>query len=125
MSKKHFILNILVFIFLFLSCTFGQQDDPRSKKIIDDMTAKFKSYTNVSFDFSVTIETGQEISETKQEGKIWVKSAAKYKIELPDVVIYFDGSKEYRYLPPPVNEVTIGKPDPDDNDFQLLNPLNQ
>jgi len=64
----------------------------------------------------------QDNSETEHEGKIWVKND-KYKLEIPDYVIYFDGMKIYQYLPG-VNEVNITKPDPyeDDEDFQLLNP---
>ena len=119
MSK---IFNAIVFTFLFLSCAYSQIDDPRSKKIIDDMTAKFKTYPSVSLNFSITVENRQDGSETEQEGGIWVKSN-KYKLEVPDLVIYFDGSKVYQYMPH-VNEVNVTKPAPDedDEDFQLLNP---
>ena len=115
------ILNCLLFSFLL--CTYSQVDDPRSKKIIDDMTARFKSYSSVSLDFSISIENLQNGSETNQAGKVWVKSD-KYKLEVPDYVIYFDGTKIYQYMPLPINEVIITKPDADedDEDFQLLNP---
>ena len=119
MSNKIFVL--CVSLFAFLLCTNGQ-DDPRSQKIIDDMTAKFKSYPSVSLSFSVSITQLQDKSKTEQDGKIWLKGN-KYKLEVPDYVIYFDGSKIYQYMPE-VKEVNITKPDPDedDEDFQLLNP---
>ena len=112
----------IVLAFLFSFNVYGQQDDARSKKIIDDMTAKFKTYPSVFLDFSVNMKQMQDKSETDHEGKIWVKKD-KYKLEIPDYVIYFDGSKIYQYLPG-VNEVNITQPDPyeDDEDFQLLNP---
>ena len=123
MSKKLFILHSSFFTLFFLFCAYGQQNDPRSQKIIDDMAAKFKTYPSVSLSFSATITQLQDNSETEMEGKIWVKST-KYKLEIPEYVIYYDGSKIYQYLPE-VNEVNIYKPDPDDDneDFQLLNPL--
>ena len=87
------------------------------------MTAKFKTYPSVSLTFSAIITKLQDKSETALEGKIWVKSN-KYKLEIPEYVFYFDGSKHYQYQPE-VNEVYITPPDPDENneDFQLFNPL--
>ena len=119
MPKKIFILFFSLFAFLL--CTNGQ-DDARSQKIIDDMTAKFKSYPSVSLSFSANITQLQDKSEMEQDGKIWLKGN-KYKLEIPDQIFYFDGSKIYRYLPED-HEVYINKPDPDedDEDFQLLNP---
>ena len=117
MSKKIFVLYISLFAFLL--CANGQ-DDAHSQKIIDDMTAKFKSYPTVSLSFSATITQLQDKPETKQDWKIWLKGN-KFKLEIPDCVIYFDGSKIYQYMPE-VKEVTVNKPDEDDEDFQLLNP---
>jgi len=118
MSKK--ILSFSVFSFFALFCIYGQ-DDAYSQKIIDDMVAKFKTYSSVSLNFSANI-TLQDRSETEQEGTIWLKNN-KYKLEISDDVIYYDGSKIYHYMPK-VKEVTINKPDPEDDseDFQLLNP---
>jgi len=123
MSKKLFILHSSLFTLLFLFCAYGQQDDPRSQKIIDDVAAKFKTYPSVSLDFSAIITQLQDNSETEFTGKIWLKSN-KFKLEIPEYVIYYnDGSKIYQYLPG-VNEVNITKPDPNDDneEFQLLNP---
>ena len=124
-TNKLSIINCqlsIVFVLLFFSFnTFGQ-NDPRSKKIIDDMTAKFKTYPSVSLNFSVNILQLQDKSEVNQEGKIWIKNN-KYKLEIPEYVIFFDGLKIYQYLPG-VHEVNITQPDPfeSDEDFQLLNP---
>jgi len=123
-SSQFSILLVLLFSFnaIVPYAAFGQKDDTRSKKIIDDMTAKFKTFQSVSLDFSVNILQLQDNSETNMNGKIWIKND-KYKLEIPEYVIYFDGSKIYQYLPE-VNEVNITQPDPNesDEDFQLLNP---
>ena len=120
---KMFIFSSLFVSFFFLFSAFGQVDDPRSKKIIDDMVVKFNTYPSMSVDFSMLIENKQDGSETEQEVKFSVKKD-KYKLEVPDFVLYFDGTKNYQYFPPPINEVMITIPYPDDDveDFQLLNP---
>ena len=122
MSKKFFILHSSFFILLFLFCSYGQQSDPRSQRIIDDMTARFKSYPSVSLNFTLNITHLQDDSESEEhEGRIWIKNNM-YKLETSDFVIYFDGTNIYQFLPD-VNEAYKTKPDPAENDdFQLLNP---
>ena len=111
-----------LFSLLFLFCAYGQVDDPRSKKIIDDMAARFKSYPSVSIDFSATIMQRNQ-SVTEMTGKIWVKGSNMYKLELPEMVISSDGTKIYQHQLE-VKEVIIQKLDPNEDDgyFQLLNP---
>lgn len=119
-TKKIFTLH-LFFTFFCILCVYGQ-NDTLSQKIIDDMAAKFKTYPSVSISFSVTVTQLQDNPETVQDGKLWVKGN-RYKLEIPDFVIYFDGSKIYQYFPE-AKEVNISPPDPDENveDFQLMNP---
>ena len=114
-------LAICFFATFSLHCAYAQ-DDTRAQKIIDDLTAKFKTYPSVSIDFSVNIIQLQDKSEMTQQGKIWLKGG-KYKLETTEYIIYFDGSKIYRYMPE-VKEVNVDRPDPDadDEDFQLMNP---
>lgn len=120
MSKKLFIINFSLLIFLF--CSYGQQGDSRSREIIDNMTARFKTYPGLALNFSLIITQLQDESETKHEGKIWIKSN-KFKLEIFDFVMFSDGSNIYQYLPD-VNEAYKTKPDPSENDgdFQLFNP---
>jgi len=110
-----------LFSLLFLICSYGQVDDPRSKKIIDDMAAKFKTYPSVAIDFSATV-TQKNQTNIEQEGKLWLKGNL-YKLEIPDQIISFDGKKIYQHLLD-VKEVNIMPPDPDEDDeiFQLMNP---
>ena len=122
MSKKISILSSSVLTLFFIFCAYGQ-NDPVSQKIIDDMTARFKTFQSVAVNFSFVVINIQNNSETEpNDGKLWVKGE-KYKLDLPpEYVIYFDGDKIYQYLPT-VNEVNIARPDLDDDDeFQLLNP---
>jgi len=121
MSKIFFTSHFSLLISFFLLCAHGQED-ARSQKIIDEMVAKFKTYPSVSISFSATVTQWQDKPEQEQEGKLWLKGN-KYKLELPDFVIYFDGSKIYHHHLK-AKEVNIAKPNPDENneDFQLMNP---
>ena len=116
MTKKFLFFQILFFSFL---CSNYGQDDVRSQKIIDDMATKLKTYPSVSLEFSATISSLQNKSETEQEGKLWLKSS-KYKLETSEFVIFSDGSKNYNYMPA-VKEVYVN-PNENSDDFQLLNP---
>ena len=112
---------ISLVLFCFAICAYGQ-NNARAQKIIDDLTAKFKTYPGVSIDFSATVTQLQDKSESTYNGKITLKGN-KYKLEIPEYIIYFDGAKVYQYLPD-VKEVNVSRPDADeDNDeFQFLNP---
>ncbi len=110
------------FILFCLAFSANGQESTRSQKIIDDLTAKFKTYPSVLIDFSATVTQLQDKTESTYEGKIWLKGN-KYKLEIPDYVIYYDGAKIYQYMPD-ANEVNVTLPvaDENDEDFQLLNP---
>lgn len=113
--------NIVILLFYSAFVAYGQ-DDTRAQKIVDEATAKFKTYPSVSIDFSATVTQLQDKSESACRGKIWMKGM-KYKLEIPDYIIYFDGAKIYQYMPN-VKEVNVVKPDTnnEDEDLQMLNP---
>ena len=114
-------VRILIILFCFAPNASGQEDG-RSLKIIDDVSVKFKTHPSVSVDFSATVTQLQDKSENEFSGKIWLKKD-KYKLEVPEYVIYFDGEKIYQYLPD-VKEVNVSRPDANekDEDIQMLDP---
>lgn len=118
---RHSSLAVWLVLCCSAICAYGQ-NDARAQKIIDDLAAKFKTYPSVSIDFSATVTQLQDKSESTSTGNIRLKGN-KYKLEVPENVIYFDGSKVYQYLPD-VKEVNINRPEVDENDedFQFLNP---
>jgi outer membrane lipoprotein-sorting protein len=94
----------------------------RSQKILDDMAIRIKTYAGVQLSFSATVTQLQDKSESTHAGKIWLKDD-KYKMELSDQTLYFNGVKLYQYLPE-VKEVNVTQSDmsEDDDDLQLFNP---
>ena len=118
---RHSSLAVWLVLHCFAFCVYGQ-NDARAQKIIDDLAAKFKTYPSVSIDFSATVTQLQDQSESTSKGIIQLKGS-KYKLEVSEYVIYFDGLKVYQYLPD-VKEVNVSRPEVDENDeeFQFLNP---
>ena len=114
------IIGLALIMYSF-SQVYGQEDT-KAQKILDDLTLKFKSYPSVSIDFSATVSQLQGKDESTSEGKLWVKGS-KYKLEIQDQVIFFDGKRIYQYMPE-VKEVNVSEPDmdSDNEDLQLLNP---
>lgn len=112
---KH-ILSITLLLFFYIT-SFAQNAE-KAKEILDKVSAKTKSYSTISADFTFSMENLQEeISETN-EGQIIIKGD-KYKVSLMGVNTYFDGSAIYTHLIE-AEEVNISEPDPEDE--ETLNP---
>ncbi len=95
-----------------------EQNAKKAKEILDKVSAKTKSYSTISADFTFSMENLQEdISETN-EGTILIKGD-KYKVSLMGVDTYFNGKEIYTYMKE-AGEVNITEPDPEDE--ETLNP---
>jgi outer membrane lipoprotein-sorting protein len=95
--------NYAAVFFTTLSLALNAQED-RSKKILDDLSAKTKSYTTLKAEFSWTTERKDKSKDT-QEGKIQTKGA-KYKLEIPGHDIYCDGKTVWDFIKD-ANEVQV------------------
>lgn len=98
-AKKIFIITSLVVGFI----SSNAQVDP-AKKILDDLSAKTKSYATLKAEFSWTVEKKDKTKST-QIGKIQTKGA-KYKLEIPGHDIYCDGKTVWDFIKD-ANEVQI------------------
>jgi len=111
MKKANFLV---LFAFGVIISAYGQQD-PVAGKILDRFSEKALSAPAVTMTFDLTIiDTPEETEETLQ-GKA-VISEGKYKLEMPDNIIWFNGEALWTYTPD-VEEVTISEPDTADETF--------
>jgi len=110
--NKFLIGFFLVFIFL----TAIAQSDAEALKILDRFSALALSAPSVSMKFS--LETIDQVEGTNNSltGSI-ILSRDKYRLDLTDNIIWFNGETSWSYLPAE-KEVTIAKPDKKDNSFQ-------
>ena len=110
-------LLFTLFMFTALS-TFAQSNslgksDPDATKILNSVTAKFKTYKTIVANFTMKVETSTGKLQNTESGIINMKGP-KYKIVAGGQEIYSDGSNMYTYDKSD-NEVQISKVDHSSN----------
>jgi outer membrane lipoprotein carrier protein len=88
-------------------------NDPAAKKILDAVSAKFKTYSAVLANFTLKIEDAKGKVQGQKTGTVSMKGQ-KYKINIPGQEIYCDGKNVWTY-DKAANEVTITQLDPGAN----------
>ncbi|MEO6883882.1 MAG: outer membrane lipoprotein carrier protein LolA [Bacteroidia bacterium] len=91
--------------------------DKKAKTILDNLSAKTKTYTSIKADFSIAIENSKKEIDT-QTGSIEVKGT-KYKLSIKGQDIISDGKVVWTYLKD-ANEVQINNVDNTSDD--AINP---
>jgi len=109
--------HLFMAVFLVAAATgssFSQtSNDPAAKKILDGVSAKFKTYKGVQANFTLKVEDGKGKLQGNQKGVVYMKGT-KYKIVLSgkeNKEVYCDGTTIWTY-DKGANEVTVSKFDP-------------
>ena len=92
------------------------QNDQEAIKILDNFSANAQRAPSVSMNFRLITVNQIENTNDTLSGYI-VLSKDKYKLDLPDNIIWFNGETSWSYLPAE-KEVTISRADKKDNSFQ-------
>jgi len=119
MKRKTWILLMAMILSIGLQAQEKLQD-PEVKKIIDAFGEKMKKNSPIKVDFTYSYESLQTDDNFEEKGTIVIDDK-KYKLEVMEAKIYFDGETMWNYLPE-VDEVNITEPDPSANDEFLSNP---
>jgi outer membrane lipoprotein carrier protein len=106
---------LIAFLLIGLTITGMAQtaNDPAAKKILDGVSAKFKTYKAVQASFTLKIEDAKGKVQGLQKGTVYMKGI-KYRISLAgkeNKEIFCDGAT-LRAYDKGANEVTITKVDP-------------
>ncbi|HUX56616.1 MAG TPA: outer membrane lipoprotein carrier protein LolA [Bacteroidales bacterium] len=110
-------LTILNFsFFLLIAIKAYGQNNPEATKILDRFSATALGAPSVSIKFHLITTDQMENTNDTLAGSL-ILSKDKYKLDLPDNSIWFNGETSWSYLPAE-NEVTITKADKKDNSFQ-------
>lgn len=96
----------------------SQEQDPKAKAILDDLSKTTKSYKTITSDFVLTMFNKDKKQIEKQVGKVVVKGQM-FKLDIPGNNIVCDGKTIWNYNKD-AKEVTIKTFDPANND--QLNP---
>jgi len=96
----------------------SQEQDPKAKAILDDLSKTTKTYKTITSDFVLTMFNKDKKQIEKQVGKVIVKGQM-FKLEIPGNIIVCDGKTIWNHNKD-AKEVTIKTFDPTNND--QLNP---
>jgi len=110
------ILNLIFSVFILLTLNASGQKNTEAVRILDKFSSSALGAPSVSMKFNLISTDLTENKNDTLSGSI-VISNNKYKLELPENIIWFNGDISWSYLPVE-KEVTITKPDRKDDSFQ-------
>ena len=85
-------------------------NDPDAKVILDNVSAKFKTYKSVTASFTLAITNGNDKVQGTKKGKVYMKGS-KYRVSISGQEIFSDGDNIWTY-DKSANEVQVTKFDP-------------
>jgi outer membrane lipoprotein-sorting protein len=92
MKKIIFVLSLLLTNYIV-----NAQVDAKAKKILDDVSAKTKTYSSINAEFSITVENKKNKTSDTQVGKLTLKGN-KYKLEVNNQTIISDSKTSWTIL---------------------------
>jgi outer membrane lipoprotein-sorting protein len=98
------------FISIALLLVFGfsiQAQDKKAKDLLDQVTAKIKTYDNIVIDFRYTLNNSKENINQESKGNVMMKDNL-YVLNLMGVTKLFDGKKTYT-INPEDEEISVSK----------------
>lgn len=87
--------------------------DPEAKKILDAVSAKFKTFSSVQSNFTLKVENASNKVLQSKSGTVFMKGT-KYRIKVAGQDIFSDGSNVWT-VDPAAKEITVTKLDPSNN----------
>ncbi len=116
--KKAFQIASLTLLFLTIYSPTVFAQDKKAKALLDEVTAKVKSYNNISIDFKYNLQNSRENINQESKGSV-ILEGDKYVLNFMGTTKLFDGRKVYTIVPED-EEVSISKFD--DNDSNAITP---
>ena len=96
MMKKIYLFVTLLTTGLMAFAQTGTNNDPDAKKVLDAVSAKFKTFKSVKAGFTYKVENAAGKTLSTKTGTILMKGT-KYKVGFGDQQIYCDGKTVWRY----------------------------
>lgn len=112
---KYLLLNFFIFsgFHVFSQNNSLGKSDPDAKTILDNVSAKFKTYKTVTASFTLTVLNGAGKAQGTKTGVVNMKGS-KYRVTISGQEIYSDGSNIWTY-DKSANEVQLTKFDASTN----------
>jgi hypothetical protein len=110
-SKKS--LKAIGLVVLFIATSSLQAQDMKAKALLDQVSAKVKSYSSIIIDFKYSLSNAKENINQDSKGNVVLKDN-QYVLNFMGVTKMYDGKKTYTIVPED-EEITISKVDENDN----------
>lgn len=104
--------KFVLLMFLVLSVFNVNAQDKKAKELLDQVTAKVRSYDNIIIDFKYSLNNSRENINQDSKGNVVLKGN-KYVLNFMGVTKIFDGAKTYTIVPED-EEITVSKYDEKD-----------
>jgi outer membrane lipoprotein-sorting protein len=102
MSKRLFQIAVLLFFSFSI-----QAQDKKAKDLLDQVTAKVRSYNNIVIDFKYSLNNAKENINQDSKGNVTMKGN-QFVLNFMGVTKIFDGKRSYTIVPED-EEITISK----------------
>jgi len=99
------IKNISIITLTFIAFLGYSQDSQKAKALLNEVTAKVKSYDNISIDFKYSLQNSSENIDQVTRGDVTIEGD-KYVLNVLGITRIFDGKTLYT-ISPEDEEVTI------------------
>lgn len=106
------IKNISIITFILLAFQSYSQDSGKAKALLNEVTAKVKSYDNISIDFKYSLQNSNENINQVTRGDVTIEGD-KYVLNVLGIKRIFNGKTLYT-INPEDEEVTISSENTDD-----------
>lgn len=97
----------VIIAFIILSGFLTNAQDKKAKALLDEVTAKVKTYDNIVIDFKYSLNNSKENINQESKGNVTMKGN-QYVLNLMGVTKLFDGRKIYT-INPEDEEISISK----------------
>ena len=104
---------LLIFFSFILSINLSFSQDEVAKQILDSLSEKGKSYTDITIEFKFNFSNSNQEIDEDSEGKIWIKEDM-YKLDMSSNLSIINNGETLWYFMKDVPEVQIMENDPDD-----------
>jgi len=107
---------VILLIYILFTLNAIGQNDQEAVDILDKFSANALGAPSVSIKFKLVTTNQTDNTYDTLAGSV-ILSKDKYKLDLPDNIVWFNGETSWSYLPAE-KEVTITRADKKDNSFQ-------
>ena len=108
-------------LFIFGISTLQAQNAQKAKALLDEVSAKVKTYENIVIDFKYSLNNPKENINQESKGNVTLKGNL-YNLNFMGITKIFDGKKIYTIVPED-EEITISKYDESDKDAVTPNKM--